>query len=89
MPAFNDFLLNLLSASLETAGESKLIEILQKLHDKDADQYNAAVFGGHALVKALLPIVTDSKTKIDDAIIKALDEAINQSSAANGVTFPE
>jgi len=87
--AASDFLLNLLSAALETAGESKLIEILQQLHDKNIDQYNTAIFGGHALVKALLPITAGTKTKIDDAIIKALDEAINQSAAANGVIFPE
>ncbi len=80
-----DFLVNLFSAALQTAGESKLIEILQDLHDSNPDDYKAAITGGHALVKHLVPLVTKSKSKIDDAIINALDDAINQSAAANGV----
>ena len=85
MSAFTDFLLNTLSGTLETYGESKLVEVLQALHDKDVDNYKAALYGGNALAKALLPVVTKTGTKIDDAIIKALKEAIDASAEANGV----
>ena len=79
------FLLNILSSSLETLGESKLEEVLQQLHDKDKVQYEAAVRGGHALVLALLPVVVKTGTKIDDAIVNALDEAIKKSASDNDV----
>lgn len=78
-----EFLLNLLSSSLETIGESKLVEVLQQLHDKNPGQYKVAILGGLQLVIALEPVVLGTGTKIDDAIIKALREAIETSAAAN------
>lgn len=84
-----DFLLNLFSAALETAGESKLMDLLQDLHDSNPADYVGAITGGHALVKHLVPLVAKSKNKIDDAIVTALDEAITASAAANGVTFDD
>lgn len=85
MSAIGDFLINSLSGALETVGEAKLVSILQSLHDKNPGQYKAAIYGGKALVDALLPLTTDSRTKIDDAIIKALDEAITKSAEDNKV----
>lgn len=87
MSAFTDFLFNAFSGALETVGESKLIEILQQLHDSNPDDYKAAIFGGHALTKHLVPIVTKSSTKIDDAILGAIQEAVKQSAANNGVVL--
>ena len=80
-----EFLLNLLSNTLENIGESSLLTILQKLHDTDLPKYKAAIFAGEALVDALLPLVTNSKTKIDDAFIKSLGEAIKQSALDNSI----
>lgn len=80
-----EFLLNLLSTTLETVGESSLLIILQKLHDTDLPKYKAAIYAGEALVDALLPHVKNSKTQVDDAFIKALGEAINQSALNNSL----
>ncbi len=80
-----DFLLNMLAGTLASVGETKLVEVLQQLHDKDAVQYEAAIRGGHSLVLALLPVVVKTGTKIDDAIVNALDEAIKTSATANGI----
>lgn len=85
---FVEFLLSTLTGALETIGETKLVEVLQQLHDKNPDQYKAAILGGKAMVTALLPIVQKTGTKIDDAIINALDEAIATSAANNGITLP-
>ena len=87
MSAFTDFLINSLSGALETIGETKLEQVLQQLHDKNPVQYEAAVRGGHALVLALQPIVLKTGTKIDDAIVAALDEALTKSAANNGITL--
>ena len=80
-----EFFLNLLSNTLESVGESSLITILQKLHDTDLPKYKATIFAGEALVDGLLPLVTNSKTKIDDAFIKSLGEAIQQSALNNSI----
>ena len=80
---FKEILFNLLAGSLETVGESKLVEVLQKLHDKNPGQYKVAILGGLQLVIALEPIVLTTGTKIDDAIIKSLKEAILTSAADN------
>lgn len=84
---FQEFLLGTLVGALETIGESKLIEVLQKLHDSDITAYNAAISGGYALVTALQPLVAGSGTKIDDAFVNALAEAIAASAEANQTTI--
>ncbi len=87
MSAFTEFLINTLSGALTTIGESKLEQVLQQLHDKNPAEYEAAIRGGHALVVALLPLTQKTGTKIDDAFINALEDALNVSAAANGITL--
>ena len=86
--SFKEVLLSALSSTLETVGETKLIEVLQELHDKNPELYQSAIDGGKVLCNALTPVVTKSGTKIDDAIINALREAIEISEASNPVTEP-
>lgn len=88
MSAFTDFLLGTLTGALETVGESKLEVTLQDLHDSNLADYEAAINGLHAGVVHLLPLVAKSANKIDDAIVKALNEAVNASAETNGITFP-
>ena len=82
---FKEILLNALSVSLEVIGETKLVEVLQKLHDADEFQYWEAIKGGRVIVNSLTPIVTKTGTKIDDALISALRDAIETSAEANAV----
>lgn len=89
MAAISEFLLNILSGAIESVGESKLVEVLQKLHDNAPDEYRAAIFGGHALASRLKPLVAKSGTKIDDALVDALHDAIHTSAAANGVVLED
>lgn len=81
------FLLNMLTGALTSEGEILLVGLLQKLHDKNVDQYKAAIFGGNALVKALQPLVSGTTTKIDDAFVAALQQAITESAATNGIVL--
>lgn len=80
-----ELILSLLTGAIESVGETKLEAVLQKLHDNNPEQYEAAVKGGNALVIALTPLVEGTGTKIDDAIVKGLGDAIKDSAAANGV----
>lgn len=81
---FGEFLLGTLTGVLTTVGESKLEAILQDLHDSNEGDWKAAITGGNALITHLQPLVTKSKTGIDDAIVAAISEAIQASAAANG-----
>ena len=85
MANWKETLFNLFAGTVETVGESKLIEVLQSLHDTNLEQYKAAIFGGVALTKALAPLVEKSGTKVDDVFIKAISEALEQSAKNNGV----
>lgn len=80
-----ELIFNLLAGSLQAIGESKLVEVLQQLHDKNPAQYQVAILGGLQLVLALEPLVLKTGTKIDDAIVKALREAIETSAKTNSV----
>lgn len=84
MAGFKEILLNTLSATLEVVGETKLVEVLQKLHDADEFQYWEAIKGGRVIVASLSPLIAKSKTPIDDALINSLNDAIEASAAANG-----
>lgn len=71
---------------LEEIGESKLEEILQKVHDEDgAEEYKAAIYGGHVFVQKLKKFADKTKTKIDNAILDSIDESIHDSAAKNGI----
>lgn len=83
--AFTDFLLNSLTGALQTVGESKLQDLLQDLHDSNLDDYKATIAAGVALLKHLTPLVEKSKSKIDDAIVGALQDAIKMSAKMNGI----
>ncbi len=83
-----EFLLNLLSSSIDSFAEPKLIEALQLLHDKNIEQYTAAVKGSMYLFAGLKPYTDKSKTKIDDAILDSLEDAVRESAKRNGVELP-
>lgn len=80
-----DFMIELLAATITTALQSKLVDVLQDLHDSNEADYNAAIAGGNALVNHLKPITLKSKTKIDDMVVTALTGAIAASAALNSV----
>ncbi len=82
-----EVLLALLSTSLQTVGEAKLLGVLQDLADNDKVQYEAAVRAGHSFVLAVKPLVDKTKTPIDDAILDALGDAIQSSASQNGITL--
>jgi len=87
----NNFLVELLAGTLQSVGESKLVEVLQQLHDKDktADKtdYKSVIFGGYSFAVGISKLTDSTKTKIDDAIVASIKEAIETSAAANGVTL--
>ncbi len=85
MTALQTFLINLVLPGLEQAGQTLLVEALQKFHDAKPELYKASVVAGHAFTTPFLEFVKQSDTKIDDSILEAISEAIVMSATANGI----
>lgn len=69
------------------AGEDQLEVVLQKLHDQNKPLWLSCVFGGYAFALGLTPLVLKTGTKVDDAFLNAVKEAVVTNAAANGVTL--
>lgn len=87
MSKFSDFIVSALLPTIEAIGQAKLVDVLQKLHDTDIEKYKATVVAGHVFIKPLKEFVAKTNTKIDDGFVDAIDEAISESAAKNGVVF--
>lgn len=87
--AKSNFFLELLAGTLAEVGELTLVELLQELHDKDPDGYKSAIYGGISFVTGISKLTTRTKTKIDDAFVNAIKDAVETSAAANGLELPE
>ena len=89
---FGEILLGTLTGALATIGESKLMEVLQELHDKDEtpekEQYKSVILGGASFCSGISALVKKSKTGIDDAILQSIKDAVTMSAAANGIELP-
>lgn len=85
MAKLNAIIVELLSTTIKTVGESKLVEVLQKLHDKNPDNFSDKIKAIHLGLLWMQPEVQASKTKIDDAVLEGLLEALEASALANGV----
>lgn len=84
---FLELILGAVTGAITTIGESKFEDVLQELHDKDLDAYKAVIAAGHAFVSKLKPLVLKSATKIDDAVLSAVEQAVTASAAKNGITL--
>lgn len=82
---FVEFLLNTMAGALESVGEIKLVDLLQKLHDGEPENWKACILSGHAFIIPLKKLVGKTTTKIDDGFVAALDEAITMSAENNGL----
>lgn len=85
----NNFILELLAGTLAEIGESKLVEVLQTLHDKDVVKYKSVIFGGMSFVTGISELTNKTKSKIDDAIISGIKEAIIISANHNDIKLPD
>lgn len=84
-----NFLLELLAGTLTEVGESKLVEVLQQLHDKDTTEdksdYISVLQGGLSFTTGISKLTNKTKTKLDDALVNAIKEAIETSAKNNDI----
>lgn len=83
------FLLEILSGSMAEVGKSKLVEVLQELHDKDTTEdksdYKSVLLGGLSFSVGISKLTSKTKTKIDDTFVLAIRDAIEVSAQLNGI----
>lgn len=82
-----DLIAGLVLSSLAAAGKPKALELLQSLHDKNVNDYKAAIFVGNAALAKLKTVTDKSTTTIDDALVADVQDIINSSASANGITL--
>ena len=73
----------LFSGTVGNIGESKLVRVLQTLHDTNPESYALAIEGLNVFVEAITPIIEATETKIDDNLIDSLKDAVEKSSKDN------
>lgn len=87
MSFITKFLIDALTGPIEQLGEAQLDVELQKLHDNKPELYVSVLKSGHDLVTNFQPELAASNRKLLVGLIGALNDEINASAAANGVTF--
>jgi hypothetical protein len=83
LPGWLVFLLNMVASQVEQTGEALFVNLLQKLHDKNVDEWKASVYGLWAAGKGLTPLVAGTPTKLDDGLVLELKQSALDTVAAN------
>ena len=82
-----DFFGNLLLQALVTAERPVGIQLLQSIHDKDVDEYEAIIYVAKYLIKKGDALAAKTTTTLDDNGLAALQGLITDSAAQNGITL--
>lgn len=77
------------AAFIRPVGAATLVQVLEHGREKDPEGYKELVQGLYPFFNGKLKEwVIASKTKIDDAVVFAVLDAVEQSAEANEVTLP-
>ena len=84
-----EVLIGALTPALQSVATVKLNELFDKIHEKDAEGHAAALKSLYVGASQLARLTDKTKTKVDDAIVDALVEAIKLSAEKYEVVLPE
>ena len=85
---FSDFLVNLFSPMLKAAGKFYLKSVLQTIQEHNTvEVYTNTLKSINSSFGLLNEVAKKSKTKIDDDLIEAVLEAVQESAQEDGVTL--
>ncbi len=82
-----ELIINTLAPTLGVVATNKLVDLFEKMWDKDNEKATAALKAMYIGVVQLQNLTDDTKTKIDDALVDAIRNAIEQSAAEHGITL--
>ena len=77
----------ILLATFYSMGKPALVKYLQDLHDKSEHWYKAAIFTANAGLQEGAKAATKTATQLDDAALADIQDAIETSAKANGVSL--
>lgn len=83
-----EILVAALTGPLEVVSTIKLGELFDKLHDHDAEGHAATVKSLYIGIGQLERLTDETKTKIDDAVVNALQAAIVASAEKYDIELP-
>ena len=81
------FLLEVLAGALGQVLAGSMQPLLQKICDKAPKRFPAKIKAFYAVLVELRDITDETKTKIDDAAVSSLIDAVMSVAKANGVTL--
>ncbi len=85
---FSDFLANLFSPVLKAAGKFYLKSVLQNIQDHNTlEVYTNTLKSINSSFSLLDEVAKKSKTKVDDDLIEAVLEAVQESAEEDGITL--
>ena len=83
-------ILNGLAFPLRLLATQQLVDLLEKLYVKDKNAHSTVLNALYPAIDIHLEeLTTKSKTKLDDAIIEAVKDAVTTSASAHNVVLPE
>lgn len=83
-----DLLIQAVLPAVKSVETAKLYDVLEKLYAHNVNDYKATVQSLYPGLKRLLDFAKQSKTPIDDAVIMAAMDAIEQSCEEHSVELP-
>lgn len=88
MSKITDVIVSALAPVVKSVAKDKLVELLDQLKEKNEANYKTTLVSLYPIIDVQLEGVTDkTKTNIDDAVVDALKEAIEESATKNSVTL--
>ncbi len=82
-------ILNIFAGALRAAGTEYAEEALDLLHGKSAEKHKSVITGGYIFCEAMAKEVKNTKTKLDDAAVLGLLDAIKASAEKYGIELPQ
>lgn len=80
-----NIIVNMFIKSFQEGGTMAVVSVLQNLYSTDKKMYKIALLGGKLFATALDPVIDKTKTKIDDAFVDGINEAIKTSAENNNI----
>lgn len=82
-----DFIGGILLSAIVSAEKSTVLALLQSIHDKDKDEYEALVYGLKFALKKGAGLAGKTTTQLDDEVITNAKAILSESASANGLTL--
>jgi len=88
MSKLGDLLILAVLPAVQSVETDKLTELLDKFHDDNPELHKSTLQAGWAFIDNLQSVVDKTKTKIDNALVQGIEDAIVASAEKYGISLP-